>query len=65
MGTLDYPRIRARATCPCCNNAKPAGNIVCWSCYREHDFRNGGEARFVLTELEHNLSRKQVTTCAH
>lgn len=46
---IDYPHIRNRATCPCCNKPKSAGLLVCWSCYRFHNFRNGGESRFTST----------------
>lgn len=42
----DYPKLRARALCICCNKSKPAGLLVCWTCYSEHDARNGGLERF-------------------
>ena len=37
----DYPRVRASRTCPLCNDSKDADLIVCWTCYRSHDIRNG------------------------
>jgi hypothetical protein len=46
---LDYPNIRKHPTCPCCNKPKEQGLLVCWACYRAHDFRNGGETRFKNT----------------
>lgn len=50
----DYPNIRASLTCPCCGKPKDKGCVVCWPCYRFHDFRNGGRERFttILNTIE-------------
>lgn len=33
--------LRAMHTCPLCNNAKDVNLLVCWTCYRAWDVRNG------------------------
>lgn len=38
---IAYPLVRASRTCPLCNGRKDDGLIVCWTCYRSHDVRNG------------------------
>jgi hypothetical protein len=38
---LDHPHIRQANRCPVCHNGKEAGLLVCWTCYRKLDLRNG------------------------
>ena len=36
-----YDALRRTRTCPLCHNHKDAALLVCWTCYRAHDIRNG------------------------
>lgn len=40
----DHPCLRRYHRCPICNGHKDAGLLVCWPCYRKHDFRNNADA---------------------
>lgn len=38
---LEYARVRASHVCPTCHQAKSEGLLLCWTCYRAFDARNG------------------------
>lgn len=40
----DHPKVRAGVRCPVCGRGKDRGCLVCWPCYRAHDFRNNADA---------------------
>lgn len=54
--TPDYPEIRAGHTCPLCALHKERGLVVCWDCYRKHDFRNG-ESPAITARLQRTEAR--------
>lgn len=54
---LDYPRVRAMTTCPCCAKVKDAGLLTCWPCYQFHDGR-GGMQKFTSVFL--NLEAQEM-----
>jgi len=37
----DHPKTRAALRCPVCHNDKDPGLLVCWTCYRALNLRNG------------------------
>jgi hypothetical protein len=39
----DHPLTRKHGLCAVCGRHKDAGLLVCWPCYRKHDFRNGAQ----------------------
>jgi hypothetical protein len=51
---LDYPMLRAATDCTICGKPKDRGNIVCWRCYRVHEFRQGESERIraILDQAE-------------
>ena len=38
---IDYPNLRDRPICPLCGEAKARGPVVCPTCHRIHDLRQG------------------------
>lgn len=57
--TIDYPNCRASRACPVCLGGKDAVCVVCWGCYRAHDFRNGAtrEAMALVDAFEAKAAR--------
>lgn len=52
---LDFPLVRSRLkNCPLCDDSKSPESLVCWTCYRKHDLRNGTpvEVKKALLEAE-------------
>jgi hypothetical protein len=41
---VSHPKLRAICNCPLCERPKDQGTLVCWSCYRAHNMRNGNAA---------------------
>lgn len=56
MPSIDFPNVRGSALCPLCEKSKDAGLLVCWSCYRASDIRNGNtEAELLIARAESEL----------
>lgn len=56
MKTTSEYHTRLFPICPLCRGTKQQGLVTCWSCYREHDLRNGNEmAEHIIAEFEATL----------
>ena len=50
---MDHPKLRDKDICMTCSQPKNVGLVVCWSCYRRLDLRNGNpEAERALDAME-------------
>lgn len=55
--SLDNPNVRASTVCPLCSSTKARGLVACWTCYKDHDLRNGNpEAELQIAAREQHLA---------
>lgn len=60
----DHPRVRAALHCPVCHNAKDVGLLLCWTCYRSTNARQGLHPSIaaIITNAEQDAGKEQPTT---